>query len=177
LLSYDIYKWCYSIKIRNPRLTPVILATQEAETRRIIVQSQTRQTVHVTLSQKTLHKNRAGGVAQGVGPEFKTKQNNSSPSERLEACGQMHIMGPHVLQGSCGSPILSRPHIGWAARSAPHPTSWQLTQTLAAGPQKSQGSGSVLTLSPGCRASEEEPHLREGGRRQCVSAQLGLQDC
>jgi hypothetical protein len=27
--------------------------------------------VHETLSGKTLHKNRAGGVAQGEGPEFK----------------------------------------------------------------------------------------------------------
>jgi hypothetical protein len=27
--------------------------------------------LHETLSQKTLHKNRVGGVAQGVGPEFK----------------------------------------------------------------------------------------------------------
>jgi hypothetical protein len=48
---------------------PVILATQEAEISRIVVQSQ--QIVHETLSQKTLHKNRAGGVAQGEDPEFK----------------------------------------------------------------------------------------------------------
>jgi hypothetical protein len=40
-----------------------ILATQEAEIRRIMVQSQ--------LGQKILHKNRAGRVAQGEGPEFK----------------------------------------------------------------------------------------------------------
>jgi hypothetical protein len=44
-------------------LTPVILATQEAEIRRITVQSQLGQIVWETLSQKTLHKNRAGGVA------------------------------------------------------------------------------------------------------------------
>jgi hypothetical protein len=36
-------------------LTPVILATQEAEIRRTLVQSQPRQTVHETLSPKTLH--------------------------------------------------------------------------------------------------------------------------
>jgi hypothetical protein len=36
-----------------------------------VVQSQPGQIVHETLSQKTLHKNRAGGVAQGEGPEFK----------------------------------------------------------------------------------------------------------
>jgi hypothetical protein len=35
---------------------PVILATQEAEIRRIEVQSQPRQIVCETLSQKTLHK-------------------------------------------------------------------------------------------------------------------------
>jgi hypothetical protein len=50
--------------------TPVILATQEAEIRRIMVQSQPGQTVHKTLSQKksfTKGKKKAGGVAQGVG--------------------------------------------------------------------------------------------------------------
>jgi hypothetical protein len=52
-------------------LTPIILATQEAEISRIVVQSQLRQIVPQTLSRKTLHKNRAGGVAQGEGPEFK----------------------------------------------------------------------------------------------------------
>jgi hypothetical protein len=37
-------------------LTPIILATQEAEFRRIMVQSQPRQIVYKTLSQKTLYK-------------------------------------------------------------------------------------------------------------------------
>jgi hypothetical protein len=46
---------------------PVILATQETEIRRIMVQSQTGQIVHETLSRKTLHKNRADGVAQSEG--------------------------------------------------------------------------------------------------------------
>jgi ribosomal protein S20 len=50
---------------------PVILATQEAEINRITVQSQPRQIVQKTLSRKILHKNRAGRVAQGEGPEFK----------------------------------------------------------------------------------------------------------
>jgi hypothetical protein len=49
----------------------VILATQQAEIRRIMVQSQPRQIVRKTLSRKTLHKNRAGGVAQVEDPEFK----------------------------------------------------------------------------------------------------------
>jgi hypothetical protein len=50
---------------------PVILATQEAEIGRIVVRSQPWQKVHETLSQKILHKNRTGGVAQGEGSEFK----------------------------------------------------------------------------------------------------------
>jgi hypothetical protein len=50
---------------------PVILATQEADIRRIKVQSQPKQIVHKILARKTLHKNQAGGVAQSEGPEFK----------------------------------------------------------------------------------------------------------
>jgi hypothetical protein len=54
---------------------PVILATQEAEIRKIVVQSQPMQIVCKTLSGKIpsythTHK-RTGRVAQGVGPEFK----------------------------------------------------------------------------------------------------------
>jgi hypothetical protein len=52
---------------------PVILATQEAEIRRIMVQSQPGQIFCKTLSRKTFHKNRAGGVAQSEGPEFKSQ--------------------------------------------------------------------------------------------------------
>jgi hypothetical protein len=52
-------------------LTPVILAIQEAEIKRILVWSQTRQTILKTLSQKCLSHKRAGGVAQDEGPEFK----------------------------------------------------------------------------------------------------------
>jgi hypothetical protein len=53
---------------------PVILATQEAEIRRITVRSQSRQIVFKTLSQKYpthTHTKRTGGVTQDVGPEFK----------------------------------------------------------------------------------------------------------
>jgi hypothetical protein len=52
-------------------LMPVILATQEAEIRRIEVRSQPRQIVRETSSQKNPSQKRAGGVVQGVGPEFK----------------------------------------------------------------------------------------------------------
>jgi hypothetical protein len=57
-------------------LTPVILATQETEIKRIGVPSQPRQIVRKILSQKTLHtkkKDRVGEVAQGEGPEFKPR--------------------------------------------------------------------------------------------------------
>jgi hypothetical protein len=38
-----------------------------------MVQSQPRQTVHETLSQKYPSRRRAGGVAQGEGPAFKSQ--------------------------------------------------------------------------------------------------------
>jgi hypothetical protein len=60
---------------------PVILAIQEAEIRRIIFQSQPQQIIHEPLSQKKNHKNRDGGVAQGVGPEFKPQQ-HPSPTKK-----------------------------------------------------------------------------------------------
>jgi hypothetical protein len=47
-------------------LMPIIVATQEAEFRRIVVKSQPGQIVRKTSSQK-----RAGRVAQGVVSEFK----------------------------------------------------------------------------------------------------------
>jgi hypothetical protein len=50
---------------------PVILATQEAEIRRIMVRSQPRQIVHETLSRKNPSQKRVGGVAQSEDPEFK----------------------------------------------------------------------------------------------------------
>jgi hypothetical protein len=50
---------------------PIILAIQEAEMRRIMVQSQFGQIVCETLSRKKKSQKTAGGVAQGIGPEFK----------------------------------------------------------------------------------------------------------
>jgi hypothetical protein len=54
---------------------PVILATQEADIRRIMVRGQPEQIVHKTLSRTNSTQKRAGGVAQGVGPEFKPQYN------------------------------------------------------------------------------------------------------
>jgi hypothetical protein len=53
-------------------LTPIILATQEAESNKIVFQSQPGQIVCETYLEKKKHiKKRAGGVAQDVAPEFK----------------------------------------------------------------------------------------------------------
>jgi hypothetical protein len=52
---------------------PVILATQEAEISRIVVQSQPGQIVHETLAQKNPSQKRAGGAAPGGATEFKAQ--------------------------------------------------------------------------------------------------------
>jgi hypothetical protein len=58
---------------------PVILAAQEAKIKRIGVQSQPRQIVHETLSiLKKPSQNRAGGVAQDVGLEFKPRYHKTN---------------------------------------------------------------------------------------------------
>jgi hypothetical protein len=49
------------------------VATQEAEIRKILVQSQLGQIVLETLSRKNPSQRRADGAAQGVGPEFKAQ--------------------------------------------------------------------------------------------------------
>jgi hypothetical protein len=51
---------------------PVTLATQEAEIRRISVQNQPGKIVYESLFQNNLSQmKKAGGVACGIGPEFK----------------------------------------------------------------------------------------------------------
>jgi hypothetical protein len=52
---------------------PIILATQEAEIKRIVVQSHTRQIVLETLSRKNSITNKRGWcTGSGIDPEFKT---------------------------------------------------------------------------------------------------------
>jgi hypothetical protein len=68
-------------------LTPVILATQEAEIRRITVQSQPRaNSSQDPISKNPSHthtytQNRAGGVAQGEGPEFNPQYTTHTKKE------------------------------------------------------------------------------------------------
>jgi hypothetical protein len=87
-------------------LVAVILPTQEAEIRRIQVQSQPRQIVLETLLKKIHYKKRAGGVAQGgEGPEFKlqhtTKKKNTrkvSPRARTDICYVLFLHSiPYLL--------------------------------------------------------------------------------
>jgi hypothetical protein len=76
-------------------LMPVILATQEAEIRRTATRSQLRQTVRETLMRKNPSQERAGGVAQGVGPEFKlyNHKKNSKESSQLSDVKQQRRVG------------------------------------------------------------------------------------
>jgi hypothetical protein len=60
----------------------LILATQEAEIRRIVVRSQPKQIDCETLSRKNPSKKRAGGVAQGVGPEFQPQYHKKKKRKR-----------------------------------------------------------------------------------------------
>jgi hypothetical protein len=82
-LWYDLYHIYLYHEIPINSNWYLILATQETEIRRIMVRSQLRANSSWRLiSKKTLHQKKkkkgggagggAGGVAQGVGPEFKT---------------------------------------------------------------------------------------------------------
>jgi hypothetical protein len=73
-------------------LTAVILATQEAEIRKITVRRQPRQIVLLDpITVKPITKRRAGGVAQGIGPEFKPQ------CHKKKTC-RVHSHHTHWLQ-------------------------------------------------------------------------------
>jgi hypothetical protein len=78
----------------------IILPTHEEEIRRIMIQSQPRQIVPETLSRKTLNKNRAGGVAQGEGLEFKPQYLKKKKKEisysSMSGRGHGHVGGGHL---------------------------------------------------------------------------------
>jgi hypothetical protein len=81
-------------------LTPVILAIQEPEIRRIEVQSQPWQIVLETLSwKKKFTKKRAGGVAQGKGSNLKPQYTAAPPPHRKKGCSEkpasVHIWAGH----------------------------------------------------------------------------------
>jgi hypothetical protein len=78
---------------------PVILATLEAEIRRIMVRSQPRQIVCETLSRKTLHKNSAGRVAQGEGLEFKPQYCKNKTKQNQQKMWTSERFGFEVSQG------------------------------------------------------------------------------
>jgi predicted P-loop ATPase len=80
---------------------PKILATQEAEIRRIMVQSQPRQIVHKTLSRKNPSQRRAGGVAESVDPAFKpstTKKQKKKKRKRKPQEGYVVAHGRSMLE-------------------------------------------------------------------------------
>jgi hypothetical protein len=64
-------------------LSPVILATHEADIRRIAVQSQPGQIVCENLSWKKPSQKGADGVAQDVGPELKPQYHKKKKSSLL----------------------------------------------------------------------------------------------
>jgi hypothetical protein len=66
-------------------LTTVVLASQEADIRRITVLGQPGQTVHETLSLKKTSEKRAGGVAQGAGPKFKPSFQQKKKEKRYDS--------------------------------------------------------------------------------------------
>jgi hypothetical protein len=63
---------------------PVIIATQEAEIRRIVIQSQLRHIVPRDPISKIPSQKRAGGVAQGEGPELKPQYHKKKKRTNLE---------------------------------------------------------------------------------------------
>jgi hypothetical protein len=104
--------------LNHAGLTPVILATQEAQIRRITVQSQPGQIVLEMLSRKTLHK-KGWWSDSGVAPEFKPqycqKKKKKKKKARIMCCLSyvqnpvwlLHIPCSWLLLTSAHSPLLA----------------------------------------------------------------------
>jgi hypothetical protein len=84
-------KQCWA---RHWRLTPVTLATQEAEIRRIEVRSQPKaNSSQNPISKKKPITKRAGGMAQGEGPEFKPQyRKKQKKNPKKQCCGDGFTM-------------------------------------------------------------------------------------
>jgi hypothetical protein len=79
-------------------LTAVILATQEAEIRKITVRRQPRQIVLLDpITVKPITKRRAGGVAQGIGPEFKPQCHKKKNLDGHQGLLQAHVKEYYVV--------------------------------------------------------------------------------
>jgi hypothetical protein len=91
LLKKSIAAWCLWIM-------PVTLVTQEVEIRRIMLQSQPEEnSFQDPVSKKNLHKKRAGGVTQVVGPEFKhqycnNNNNNKKKKKKKKNCKHYKVV-------------------------------------------------------------------------------------
>jgi hypothetical protein len=75
-----LYIFKISIKTGHQRLTPVILATQEAEVKRIMVQSQPWANSSPDPISKNPSQKRAERVAEGAGSEFTSQYHQKSQS-------------------------------------------------------------------------------------------------
>jgi hypothetical protein len=80
-----------------PWLTPVILATQEAEIRRIMVQSQPRQIECETLSQKKKKKSQKSDILPGYKPSTAKKIGEAIQS----AHPSTRVFHQPTLRGPC----------------------------------------------------------------------------
>jgi hypothetical protein len=68
---------------RQQWLTPIILDTQKAEISKVGIRSQPGQIVQRPYLENTHYKKRTGGVAQGIGPEFKAQYCKKKKKRKL----------------------------------------------------------------------------------------------
>jgi hypothetical protein len=74
-------------------LMPVILATQEAEIRRIMVWNQPGQKFSRPYLEKKTSQKRAGGIARGIGPEFKPQYHTHTHTHTQSWFWQVKLKG------------------------------------------------------------------------------------
>jgi hypothetical protein len=120
--------------------TPVILATQEAEIRRITVRSQPGKIVRETLSQKK--KNHKKGLVQNVGPEFKPqyhkkKKKNLKLWLNEDKLCEIHVHGERRIGQTPEIPVIDFPLFS-SLQDQARTIAWQSTSMslIPAGPYK-----------------------------------------